>query len=421
MLEQYADADTVCGVGTTVQGIDVSDYQGTIDWTQVSSAGVVFAFIRVSDGLSYPDSSFSTYWKDSRAAGVIHGAYQFFEPSQDPIAQADMLLSAMGPMQADDLPPVIDVEVTDNLDSASLSAAVQQWVDHVQQAIGRAPIIYTGKYFWDDNVGANMSSSPLWHAQYTSASCPDISQSWTGWKFWQYADQGNVNGISGTGLDMDWWNGDRASLQAFLGPGGPCGTISGSGGMIDISDACFTAGGPSTGLRTVTGAGMGGSLIWTHTTDAAAEQNYGQWNLNFATAGTYHVEVYTDTAYAQSKDADYQVQANGQLTSITIDQAAINGWQSLGDLVFAAGGNQFIHLGDNTGEAGSAMAQLAFDGVQITPADTSGSAMMGGGGGGGGGGVPDPSGDTKGGCSTTGGGSILGLLGVVFVLRRRKA
>src|SRR5512140_1906269 len=80
-LEQQA---TVCGKGPTVKGIDVSYYQGTINWTAVKAAGVGFAFIRGSDG-AYQDPNFATYWAGSRAAHVLHGAYHFFRPSLDPI------------------------------------------------------------------------------------------------------------------------------------------------------------------------------------------------------------------------------------------------------------------------------------------------------------------------------------------------
>src|SRR5690349_556343 len=74
-LEQEA---TVCGSGPTVKGIDVSYYQGNIDWTRVKNDGVKYAFIRVSDGLGTIDTKFETYWAQSRANGIIHGAYQFF-------------------------------------------------------------------------------------------------------------------------------------------------------------------------------------------------------------------------------------------------------------------------------------------------------------------------------------------------------
>src|SRR5262245_53102110 len=103
----------VCADGPTVAGIDVSYYQKDIDWTKVKAAGVDFAFIRVSDGLNFIDSKFSSNWPSARSAGIVRGAYQFFRPGLDPVAQANLLIERMGPLEADDLPPVIDVETND--------------------------------------------------------------------------------------------------------------------------------------------------------------------------------------------------------------------------------------------------------------------------------------------------------------------
>jgi lysozyme len=425
-------AATVCGAGPTVKGIDVSLYQGTIDWNAVANDGVQFAFIRVSDGVGTVDSRFAANWSGSRAAGIVHGAYQFFRPDVDPIAQADLLLSQIdGGLQPDDLPPAIDVEVTDGLDPSAVAAAVKAWVDHVAAAIGRPPIIYTGFYFWHDSVGGpDMTTSPLWHAQYTSASCPNIAAPWTEWAVWQYSGSGTVGGI-GAAVDLDVWNGDRASLMAFLGGSGagscgdgtcqsyesklscpedcgPCGTIANAGGQVTSNDACFVDGGPAAGLHRASDAGQGGSLVWTHATDYAAEQNYATWNLYLAEAGTYRVSVATPAAYARSKHAEYVVHAKSGDTTVTIDQSAVDGWQSLGDFTFGAGGHQYIHLGDNTGEPRSQMIDLAFDGVKLERSD---------------GGKTDGEGTVprSGGCAAGGGGGFAIALALVGLRRRRSS
>lgn len=424
---------TVCGVGPTVKGIDVSTYQGTINWTSVKNDGVKYAVIRVSDGLNSIDAKFASNWSGSRAAGVKHGAYQFFRPSQDPIAQADLLLSKIGnKIAADDLPPTIDVEASDGLGAAAVAAAVKKWVAHVKAKLGRDPIIYTGFYFWRDSVGdPNMSTSALWHAQYTSASCPTIAASWDTWSIWQYSSTGSVVGISGN-VDMDRWNGDAASFNAFLGPAttcgdgtcdagetklgcpedcGPCGTITASGGVVDDGDACFEGGGPSTSMRNVSTAGEDGDLVWTHTTEDTAEGNFATWHLNFAEAGTYRVEVFTDTSFAQSKQAKYTVEAGAAQQDVAIDQTAVNGWQSLGQFSFEAGGAQSVHLADNTGEPLAQNVQLVFDAVRLTRVDE-----------GTGSGETPPPGD-GGGCNAGGGGAGAGLvfaLGLLVTGRRRR-
>jgi len=222
-------------------------------------------------------------------------------------------------------------------------------------------------------------------------------------------------------MDVDRFNGDMTALMGMTmgGDARPCGVIDAAGGEIDDGDPCFLAGGPSQFLRTVADAGEGGDLIWTHTTDAAQEANNATWSLNFAEAGKYKVEVYTAASYAQSKHATYTVTGNGATQDIVVDQSAADGWQSLGELDFAAGGMQSIHLGDNTGEATSLNVQLVFDAVRLTRVDDGGGDGSGSGSGSNDGGGDD-TGHHGGGCAAgggAGGGIALALLGLV---RRRR-
>jgi MYXO-CTERM domain-containing protein len=418
-LSEEELAATVCGSGPTVKGIDVSYYQGTIDWAKVRDDGVRFAFIRVSDGLNTIDSKFETYWAGSRAAGIHHGAYQFFRPNQDPIAQANLLLSKIGTLEPDDLPPVIDVESDGGLAPAQLASKVKQWVDHVTAAIGRPPIIYTGFYFWRDEVGAPAfgADHPLWHAQYTSAACPNIPPPWEDWAFWQYTDTGRVAGISGN-VDVNRFNGTYDQLVEMLGPVTTCKPLPLRGGIIDDGDPCFTAGGPPASLRRINDAGAGNDLIWTYATDSANEANYARWSIALALGGRYRVDVYTDAAYARTKQARYVVRANGVDHEIVLDQTAADGWQTLGELEFAAGGDQWIQLGDNTGEPLADKVQVVFDAIRLTALvpgkdgkDRDGD------------GDEDGDGDAAddGGCSTTSGqGGLLLGVALLFALRRRR-
>jgi uncharacterized protein (TIGR03382 family) len=161
---------------------------------------------------------------------------------------------------------------------------------------------------------------------------------------------------------------------------------------------------------------MASNLDWTHTTALTSEQNFAQWDFFFAAAGTYDVQVYTSAAYAQSKQAKYKIMASGQAASKTIDQTAVDGWQSLGTFTFAQGGHQYVHVGDDTGEPGADNVQLVFDAVQLVPAgDGSGS------------GSGDPNGDPggsdpthTGGCSTGSGAGAGMLLALLALVRRRR-
>lgn len=205
---------TTCASGDVTRGIDVSKWQGTINWDQVAGSGVRFAFIRVSDGSRYRDGMFSRNWTEARRVGIFRGAYQFFRPAQDVTAQANIMIEAL---RADggELAPVIDVEAADGRSASQIAAAVRQWIDLVGAATGRTPIIYTGPYFWRDSVGdANMGSNPLWIAHY-GPRCPLISETvWSRWTFWQFTDRGRVPGISG-GVDTNYFNGSLDDLRAF--------------------------------------------------------------------------------------------------------------------------------------------------------------------------------------------------------------
>lgn len=195
-------------------GIDVSHWQGGINWTSVRNAGKRFAFARVSDGTGTIDSRFAANWPAMKAAGVVRGAYQFFRPTQSASAQANLFLQRIGTLDNADLPPVIDVEVTDGASGEAIVQGVKTWVDIVRAATGRIPIVYTGRFFWNALPNpARVGPVYLWIAHW-NVSSPTIPAMWNEWKFWQHTDQGSVAGISGN-VDLNWFNGDFAALQSF--------------------------------------------------------------------------------------------------------------------------------------------------------------------------------------------------------------
>ncbi|MGE0792176.1 MAG: glycoside hydrolase family 25 protein [Sandaracinaceae bacterium] len=215
------DELVVCGRGPTVEGIDVSYYQNQPNWAAVAGAGIKFAIVRIGDG-TFRDPEFARNWSETRANGIIRGAYQFFRPGTDPIVQADIVVSAVGRLGPGDLPVTIDVEApSPGVSPAVYTQRIHQWVDRVTAGTGKAPIIYTGRYYWDPYVASSdFASSPLWHAQYTTASCPNINDRWNDWAFWQYTSTGRVAGISGN-VDRNRWNGTLAELQAFANSNSP--------------------------------------------------------------------------------------------------------------------------------------------------------------------------------------------------------
>lgn len=197
-------------------GIDVSHWQGTVDWQRVAGDGVAFAFIKATEGGDYVDPQFVANWDGAARAGVLRGAYHFFRPQTDAAAQAQQFLRTVG-VRAGDLPPVLDVEVTDGRSAAQIAAGVRTWLEIVESATGRRPILYTRASFWTAQMGAGFGAYPLWVAHYGAVE-PAVPSGWDRWTFWQHSDAGRVAGISGD-VDLNWFAGDAADLQAFARTG----------------------------------------------------------------------------------------------------------------------------------------------------------------------------------------------------------
>ncbi len=219
-FDQIMQEQVVCARGPTLPGIDVSFWQGTINWDQVRASGQRFAIVRAYYGANTRDSQFDRNWREARRVGLIRGAYQWFKPLQDPALQADRMIAAVGRLGPGDLPVVADVEEPASSGVPSQAEYVRRvrvWYDRVRAGTGRVPILYSGKYYWQDYLAStSFASGPLWHPQYTSASCPNIANQWQNWVFWQYSSSGRVSGISGN-VDMNRFNGTMTELNALAG------------------------------------------------------------------------------------------------------------------------------------------------------------------------------------------------------------
>jgi lysozyme len=195
-----------------VKGIDVSHYQGTVDWQQVRAAGNQFAFAKATEGVTLADSEFAANWAGMKAAGILRGAYHFFEPTDDAGQQAEFFLNTVQ-FESGDLPPVLDVE-TAAATSEELWQGVQTWLDQVESSTGMVPILYLDGSFADENhAPASLANYPLWLAQY-DVEQPTPPTGWTTWLLWQYSQSGTVNGVSGP-VDLDELNGPLSGLSAL--------------------------------------------------------------------------------------------------------------------------------------------------------------------------------------------------------------
>jgi lysozyme len=196
-------------------GIDVSHFQGRVDWQAVKAAGCSFAFAKATEGTNVTDPYFAANWAGMKEAGLLRGAYHFYRAGEPAEEQAAHFLSTVR-FEPGDLPPVLDIEVNDGVTGQPLVGGVQLWLDAVEPVAGATPVIYTNAPFWDAHfAGGGFSQYPLWIAHYTDAPAPaPLPEGWAVWTFWQYSQSLTVGGVSGP-ADHDYFNGTAADLQAL--------------------------------------------------------------------------------------------------------------------------------------------------------------------------------------------------------------
>ncbi|MEW1887545.1 MULTISPECIES: GH25 family lysozyme [unclassified Streptomyces] len=216
----HLGAQPGAGLKANPEGIDVSSWQGGINWSSVRGAGIEFAWMKATEGLTYKDPTFSANYLNAYNAGVIRGAYHYARPDvSGGAAQADFFASNGGAWSRDNLtlPGVLDIEGTCYGYS---QASMQQWIldfyNQYKARTGRDVVIYTSPSWWNTCTGgwSGMSArSPLWVANWTTGT-PSIPSGFPFYTVWQYTSTGSVSGVSGN-VDRDRFGGDRSRLLAL--------------------------------------------------------------------------------------------------------------------------------------------------------------------------------------------------------------
>jgi lysozyme len=257
-VSQLEQGLTVCAGPTTIPGIDVSHFDGTITWSTVAGSGVKWAYAKATENTTFTDPEFAANWSGMKSAGVLRGAYHFFHPNVDGKLQADFFLSVVGTLQPGDLNPMLDWEVTSGASGATATANANAFIAEVRARTGRKTIIYTAPGVWAGfGVSMSYAADDLWVANYlyctTASCCPTMPTGWTGWKMWQWSDKGTVPGVPATAVDLDLFDGTMAQLLALTGETPDAGT--GTGGGTATGGGAATGGGSATGGGTATGGG----------------------------------------------------------------------------------------------------------------------------------------------------------------------
>jgi lysozyme len=215
----------------SVEGVDVFDGQGRVDWVAVARAGVRFAFIKATQGTYDTQSTFGSNWSQAKSAGILRSAYHFFDPTEDGAAQAEHFLSVVGKTAPGDLPPMLDVECPDGDASCLYSGAsgaasateittrIWAFLAAVEEATGSKPILYTFGVYLAENgvVTSGLSAYPLALAYPSDGPCIQPPAPWARAAFWQYSWAGSVDGIA-VPVDRDRFLGSPLELQALATP-----------------------------------------------------------------------------------------------------------------------------------------------------------------------------------------------------------
>ena len=238
-------------------GVDVSDYQGTINWTSAKNAGTVFAFAKATEGFTFDATTFTANMTNGKNAGVLMGAYHFARPDNNTAADevSHFLAIAGNYIKSGYMQPVLDfenpVQAGDVNDTkAELSAWANAWMQGVFNATGVKPLLYTYPSYATSYLDSTVTQWPLWMASYSGANeqtgAPPTSPWSSGtWKFWQYTSTGTVAGIAGN-VDRNVFNGDLTGLNSWVIPAIPStptpvnnATVSSSGLVLNWADAQY--------------------------------------------------------------------------------------------------------------------------------------------------------------------------------------
>ena len=194
---------------TYAKGVDVSHYQGVIDWAQVAGASIRFTFAKATEGTIYVDATYPVNRAGAEGMGIRFGAYHFGRPegtsvatlAGSAIAQADHLVDVAQP-QPGELPPVLDLEVTGGLGTDALAQWAQAFLDEVKARTGVSGFVYSSPNFWKTRLANTgnfaLAGYRLWVAHWTANASPTLpAGNWggIGWTFWQYTDCAKIPGF----------------------------------------------------------------------------------------------------------------------------------------------------------------------------------------------------------------------------------
>ena len=279
-----------------VQGIDVYNGTGLVNWANMKAAGIQFAFCKATEGVDFVDVRLSQNMTNANAAGVLIGPYHYGRPDSnssnplDAFNEANDFVDAIQPYYNSSglyLKPVLDLEEILDLptvaqERAYLSEWVRDFSDQVESRLGVLPIIYSNGNYAQNYLEADIAEHDLWFAKpsstnsFASATPPTATNIgiWDEWKFWQWTWTGNIGGINPALRDA--FGGELSDLGDYI-----VGFVQGDyneNGVVDAAD--YTIWRNTLGQSVLPGRGADGNL--NGTIDAG---DFAVWKSKLGSAG----------------------------------------------------------------------------------------------------------------------------------------
>lgn len=181
---------------TIYEGIDVSSWQGEIDFSQVKASGIEVVYIKSSEGFRSVDSYFEQNYANAKNAGLKVGFYHYVTARsvEDAVKQANFFVSTISGKNPD-CKLAMDFESFGSLGREEINQIALTFMQTVKNVSGKDVIIYSDEYNANSTFESNLAIYPLWVAQY-EVSEPTVREHWSNWAGWQYTDRGEVPGIS---------------------------------------------------------------------------------------------------------------------------------------------------------------------------------------------------------------------------------
>ncbi|WP_346916443.1 GH25 family lysozyme [Clostridium sp.] len=177
------------------KGIDISSWQGNVNFKKVKDSGIEIVYIKATEGISYVNNFFSSSYEDAKAKGLKIGFYHYFLGGVDPKAQARHFVNTIGNRKFD-CRLAIDIEQTNGLDKTSLTSAVITFLEEVKKLTGKGIVVYTYTNFARTSLDERLEIYPLWIAEY-GVNRPGNNPIWNEWVGFQYSSNGQVPGVIG--------------------------------------------------------------------------------------------------------------------------------------------------------------------------------------------------------------------------------